>query len=430
MADVQGLHVVYSQILSISDHPFSVMSQLRPVWHRVFHSRCCFGAIDERVGKSYLSGNAPTIPGLGSICLDPSAALLRDKYNAGQLVDSLCHCSPRSDQFSSHPIFGYNPVITDQRMNFLYFQTTKPLRLRGSRSKGYSASGEMYAHVYPNGYIIMFVSISYPARINLEQVPETLAELDPVSDHPDRWTWTSRFGIGSLAKVVQKVKLGLQHSLFHDQAQTLREGSWYSAVRFSTSATGTEIIKALVAKHRRNQIILLDDFRKDREHRKELLIDRSSFILTISKESSDSHFYASRSRRLFWKMILLSSCVRISKSVYEDYLTILHFDILALRAERLSVTRKLLHPRSLRLSMYDYVIPLYVSIIDAHVRNAAPFHRWLYTALSKTHGTDARRGELLLTIKDWETELAQWETWYSSILRQLFSPLKHLLGFK
>jgi hypothetical protein len=382
----------------------------------------------------------PFIPGLGSLWFDPSAALLRDQYNAGQLIASVGRDRPQPDRFSGFPIFGYNPTLHDQRMNLLYFQTTTPLRLRGYRNGKCEATAKIYAHVYPNGYILLFVAISLIPTISVADTLATLAQFDPTDDTDHQWTWSSRIGAASLNDIVNSIKAKLRHSLFSDEASQLRNGKWYSAVRLTSTVDSREFAATLIPDNRRETSCILDRFYRDWPSVKSLIVNRSQFILILvpqdsitepDRRSGDGRpeFLLKRSKRFFWKAIQLANAARLRKVIYDDYISVLRSEILMLKAERFDFTRKLTRP-TFKLSVYDCKLPAYITELDLHVRNAAPFHRWIHTVFAGVHGAEAKRMEVLRMLEEWEQEVGKWETFYSTILRRLFSPLRSILGVR
>jgi hypothetical protein len=136
--------------------------------------------------------------------------------------------------------------------------------------------------------------------------------------------------------------------------------------------------------------------------------------------------------RFFWKIVFLSEFIEYKRQIYEDYSIFLQNEVQNLTDFRLSIKRKIKKEDLLKFSVYDPIIPEFIFALNKHIKQAAPFHRKIYSIISMGSDFDSLRERLInRDVKEWREEVDKWNPslillWNKIIfpIRSLVTPLK------
>jgi hypothetical protein len=386
----------------------------------------------------------PFLRGLGSIFFDTHAARLTSKYGdtrrrLADLITGRQQWDPRflevkneevtgdkrpdddggDDRF---PIFGYDPKVADQRMNALYFELSRPVMLKAETHGDAKVSGRIFVHIYPSGYLVIQVPISlnWQSPKSIQNVKDLLRETKP-DRLAGNWSWSSRIGRGSLRDIVELAKRHLWASFFEQVPRELHEGTWQSALKVVTTSE--------LKQDSANTLITGGDYESvalsRRTHTgKHLLSSRQGLVCVFKSRLRYGHELRRVHSRLFWKVLVFAEFVALKNQVYDDVGAFLRLESLRLKGARLSIARKLLEDDLTNLSVYDHTVGKFFAALDQQIVSAAPFHRRIYSAISKGSGFTARRERLKKLVDEWEKEVERWDPPVMVIWKKVVSPLR------
>lgn len=463
---VTSAYIVHTQLLGLGNYPFPSTEGLRSKWHTLFNSETCFYSLRNiirpqmfpyfpfydhmmKVGDpkwiSYQLTIKPFIKNLGPICFDSRSSRLNGSSlrNGRESLEYLLRSkslkeieSWRKKFFTKYPngVFGYNPKLKDQRMNYLYFQLDNPLVLK-AEDDDLRAKGKVFIHIHPTGYIALYVAIALQWKRNkgLNDIALLVKETRPWR-RGTSWVWQTRIGDGRLFEVIGKVKHNLQASFYSDPSIHLHEGEWKSAINLTTSEPPIEVASELLSvEYGKYQVVNLQhhaasldstilDF-GDSTSLKYMIVSRQGLFCAVRGDAKRK-----LALRFFWKILTLHEFAIYKHRVYEDYSEFLKNEITLLKEYRLSLKRKLAKEEVSKLSVYDHKIRRFLLALDSHIKTAAPFHRFIYSAISSGTGLDARREKLYKTLEQWEEEVSMWQHGIPLIWKKALSPLRSLLS--
>ena len=467
--EINSIYVVQMQILGLDDYPFPSKEKLRSVWHSIFNSKTCFTNNLSLIRTSPwipLVRSVPFIRGLGSCCFTGRSANLGGgheaasniEYNMKQGVENVAEDQewrydekdydsklfqeflndhPMDDffhrqyffdkelydeYFGGYPSFGYDPILEDQRMNYLYFEISRPLFLKAETNDAVYAQGRVFTHIYPSGYIALClaVTLTWKDKRGSDEIRQLIQETRPWR-LSNRWVWSSRIGKGNLFEIVGLIKNNICKSVYKDTSMHLQEGSWQTIVKITASEEGKQLASQILQIRATHEIL---DIKAG--------FDFLQCWLVVSKQGlafiSHPEYKSKTSDHIFWgKLLVLAEFVAYKQHIYKNYENLLRNQISTLKASRLSIKQKIEKGGLLNLSVYDANIPYFLSALDGHIRFASPFHRRIYSTISSGTNFNSQRDDLLKLLEKWEEEVERWEPGFVIIWRRLLSPLRSII---
>jgi hypothetical protein len=439
----KSVFVVHSQVISLSDRPLSLKTrEIRRAFRQLFFINCFtdlrlsfrsprrytfYDPNPEEDRTAPLPGK-PFLRGLGQISFKT-----RDDEIAEYLAHRRDYWDPsaRKDKeilVDPPEFFGFDPTLNDQRMYHLWFELDRPLFIRAMHNGTVQAQGHIYIHIFPSGYVSLFITAALmaPNLVSLEHVGRAVLETYPWEKQTS-WVWTSRLGDGRLEEIADKVKQNLFDSIFENKARRKpAEHSWYPAIRISTDNSVDQLATGLFGGQVQKENIgvpasvFTQDFPRSRI--KEFILSNQGFICRLTGDRS-----AITARSFFWQVMGILEFVRLKDQIYQDYADFLRPEVVRLRSYRLSPKQKMLKEDVRKLSAYDLNIPIYLLALDTYTRSLSPTSRYIYSLLSDRTGFSRRREKLKQVVKEWEAEVALWEHPLSLLWRKVLAPLRSLL---
>ncbi|HBB88345.1 MAG TPA: hypothetical protein DC047_12090 [Blastocatellia bacterium] len=313
-------------------------------------------------------------------------------------------------------------------MNSRFFELVRPLHFWSVPSEsdnGNTASGKVFLHVYPSGYLTIHfaISINRAAGMAISSLTQALEAIEPWRDQ-SKWLWHSRIADGNSSFLTSVFKDRINASIL--RSGKVRYGPWFTSLKLATTA-GENTIAAVFFPVTKSQTLKTipklggGGFRF-------LIVSKSKLVCVFAKgrriQSEDS-FHPKRagraSLRFFWRVIALSEFVLLKIQVYDGYRNYLEKEVLSLRDERLTIKEKVRAKRLIKLSRYDSSIPAYLAALDRHIRSAPPFLRLVYSTIAVATRFDSQRLNLQKVVKAWLEEVGQWSHPMRALLKELAS---------
>jgi hypothetical protein len=465
---IESAYIVYTTVASLSDYPFQPPDSLRPIWRPIFKHKRCFSSSpellwDRNCWEDYLYWSKqppgesngfwrrhlpmhplqskPFIRGLGSIRFDTRS--VHFEHQSHRRKELLYHLRgeklpwpdgghsgldlPSYHAFNpNRPYFGYEPELSDQRMNYLHYEIRKPLRVRATEGVcGAQAAGKIFIHIYPSGYIVLHLALTlgWQNGVSLTDIRQALHETSP-GLRKSLGQWSSRLHNGTLFEITERVLACLQRSFYTEGSRPLRLSSWRAAVKFSSSAQYENIAAALFSEEGDYKYLLpRTSPMKLRAHVQAMLVSRSTLACVFEPDCGRRS-----SLKVFWNIVDLHEFVALKRRMYEDYAEHLRDQILQLGLFRRSLKRKATEEDLLRFTVYDETIPIFLANLDKQVRLLSPFYRYMYSLISAGTRFDELREKVKKYVSEWQEEVDQWEHPLAALWKKVLSPLRSVFG--
>jgi len=434
-----SVYIVQSQIVSLGSIPFTVdCDELNPVFSPIFTSENCFMNMQNSIlnfERRYLRKDResythlpskPFLRNLGRLYFDSRSIIFASKDTQDTVIDHLTqrteHWPPytKKDEEDEYyfQVFGHSRELKDQRMNHLYFELYRSLSLKAVFKDKTQATGKIFLHFYPSGYIIINLAIDIKQQ-NLQDfstLEHAIRETRP-HRHDGHWIWSCRLGEGKLPKIIKLVKENIYESLFKYPPSTLpKESHWHSALKLLTTTESKEFANIFFKGKYENF---------EFSHRfttPEYLLSSTQGIIFLMSPSHKK--WRQRTIQLFWRVFTIYEFLMLKKYIYGDYAKFLSSEIAELKKFRLSVSKKLTEEDLFKFSVYDPKIPEYLLALDKHIQNASPFYRRVYSSISSGINFDDSREKVKKLVEKWEAEIEQWEPKLCFLWKKIISPIR------
>lgn len=465
---IDSLYITQSAVIGLANIPLELNENIRRSFQPIFSSKNCFADMgpsiyDEmRVGyniyiKNYSNENeqltdndaapipvtkAPFISNMGQVCFNTrSMYFLEDSYLreefAYQLGKRIAYwrnfehifTNPRFDELEECNTFGYNVDLKDQRMNFLYFELRPPFKLLAQYRGKTVASGNIFVHIYPTGYIVLHLAVYMRDIEGTEIESETdlldlLHETKPWLD--GKWKWKSKFGCYSLKETFDQVFENISMSIFTEGKLAIGMLKWKPSIA----------IKADLEQYEINPSVLEEQLAGSHyvKFRGGYYGDSLAGIFIAKKNRNYYIANTYRTRRSilhsFWKLNHINEFLLYKSKVYDDYLKYIRKDRNELRELKLNKKYKFKTANIIGKDFYKDTLYAYTMALDDYVTELGPNLRALYTLISKVDGFDDKRTKLKAALEEWIDDIKDWdskETYlkkFGSILLDAVSLLK------
>lgn len=441
---IYSAYIVQTNIIPLGDTPLHPSPHLRKIFHDIFKNTDCFADMRfsfPQEGKKFGAlefafPSQPFIRDIGQVYFDTrSIRVGRPRTNTARL--RLAALLAKKEEFwnpsrsrnektvqieNKNRFFGYEHRINDQRLNYLHFQT-KPLHIKAIYENRTIADGKLLIHLYPSGFVVIHLAVSIKSgeNLNIENISQFTKECYP-SRYDGAWTWDSRVAKGKLPDVVKAIKNKISASLFTEAQAQLEDGTWYSTIKLITTLDANSLSPTLTRGQFTSFDLGLYKWKKGGSN-EAMIVSRQGLICLLSpfrKRISSTHF--------LWSIIYLYHFILIKSQVYDSYANYLNRETERLREYRLSPISKFTKEDLRKLFVYDPLIPKYLNALDRFIQPAPPFYRRVYAAISDGTAFNEKRNKMLETVKNWESEVEQWEHPVAAAWNKLISPLRSLLG--
>jgi hypothetical protein len=391
----RSAYIVFSQALSLADRPFLSRKQVRRAFRPIFANPNCISDVALHQKEQLGPVSKPFVRNLG---------LLR----------------PHKAPYRAGVIFDREVEVEDERMALAHFGLDRPLFLKATSDGRGQAQGKLFIHLYPSGYIILHVALSISPHVldSHEHLREAVVEGRPWNRHGN-WTWSSRLGEMSLYRTLEAVKANLAETFLEEPRELAAQGKWRSMLRLVTASPAEPFGKTFFRDNYHVFDITAGRWRS--EAAEFLLSSKQGIIVVLSPGRSRVS-----AQELFWKTMTMNEFVILKKQIYQDYAEFLRPEIINLRDYRLDKAHKLTNEDMRRLKVYDRRIPRYLYVLDAYTRAAKSFYRRLYVEFSNAVDLDKDRDAVKELVKEWQSEVEQWEHGLLVAWKKILGPLLSL----
>lgn len=337
------------------------------------------------------------------------------------------------DDFNDYPgqVFGYDLDLFDQRMGALFFEISSPIHLKAMYKNKTMATGKIFLHIYPCGYLIIFIAIDLKKEnlTDFTKLSKAMKETKPDIKNKE-WNWESRVKNGTLDIIINKIEGKIYDSIYEKKPYKKIKSDWNYGLKlitdFKESESANKILKDEYELIDLRNYITYDTEKQEytkSPNREYLCISKNGFFIGLSTfrmpSSSSIHF--------FWKLMRIYEFVQLKNQVYKDYINFFKSEVNKLKRRRLNIKMKILEEKIFTFAIYDDKPSNFLRRLDDYVKNLAPFYRKIYSSMSSITGLDKQREKLLNIIIEWEKEVEQWTPVSVLLWRKIFSPLISIL---
>jgi hypothetical protein len=463
------VYVVQTQVVNLGNIPFSSGDEVKPAFRPLFTSKKCFtdlrtSILDssrvepdpendqdnadewrEPAFKPIPLPGRPFIPSLGMLCFNTRSAVFSDNEERTLLAKDLARrekfWDPKAHKSSKRfnpDAFGFAPELEDQRMNMLYFELHHPVFLTASLEDKKTATGRIFIHMYPSGYMVLHLAIRLllPDPYSAKELAKVIYETQPWRKNTS-WEWTSRIAQGKLQDVTDTLTQIILKSIFQiPPSRKVRKSNWFTSIKLF-SGWDTQQLANVFFIHNVKTINIKrfeDDFFNEYEYHHESDPGKLKQGLIVSKEGLilclPEYYNEKRKKSLgeFWKTLAMVEFTLLKEGIYSDYVDFLRPEIEKLRDFRLSLKRKMMKDDLLKFSVYRSELPRLLLALDKHTHSASPYYRFVYSSISDAIGLYDRYDKVKELVKEWTGEVEQWEPILSIFWKNIIGPLRALVG--
>lgn len=389
--------------------------------------------------RPLLLPSKPFIKNLGQVCFDVRSIALRsgriyrkiEYFLTGrkEYWETGAKIIPIKDDYyddtegfgyKTGDIFGYNPLLDDERMNFLYFELHKPLFIRAVSNNTTLAQGKIFVHLYPSGYVNFLVALS----INVNKVDSeddlrnVIRETRP-SGMQD-WRWDSRLGklkLSELCNLVQELtcKSILQKPIY------VREGKWQSFTRIHNLDENINAEKLFF----KGKIDKLDISSKPNTEQDEVLISSSQGELLLLQKNR----HRGRALHLNWKFYSIFEYISLLEFIYKDYKNFLRSETTKLKDFRHNLSSKIDDEELFKFTVYDQHVLKYIQALDNHIHTTTGFYRRIFSSYWNGRDFGRQKESLREEIGAWENEIENWDHSIVAVYKKMIAPFRAFFGF-
>lgn len=438
----KSIYSVQRKIIGLGEKPFLNKEEVRPAFHSIFNNEHCFSdhhtLFYEENRPTPLPPNAPFIKNLGQICINARSINLRAdiENQLGHIItgrkkywEPNARIEPINDYFSTNSefsfqkgeLFGLDPLVEDQRMNFLYFELYKPLFIKATYKGETMAQGKVFIHLYPSGFIYFLLSISLNTNhiYNTENIKNAFREIRPQQE--GTWLWNSKFGLLQLNKLFGKIQNATIASIMMPKNIIIRDNNWRSFTKIINLDKNIEIPKNFMKGE--HETLTINHLLGEGEHEFDKLISsKQGFFLLMSDAKKRRE-----TLKLFWKLSKILEYICLMDVLYKDYTHSLKQETVKLKEYRFNFQSKLSNEDVFTKNVYDHKMVRFMQVMEGHIHTTTGFYRRIYSSFWNGIDFGKRRSSFKKALAEWENEIAQWDSPLAAVYKKIISPIRRVL---
>lgn len=394
---IESLYITQTAIIGLSDVPLEAKDNIRSAFNSIFRNQKCFTDAGINITDAKTEeelANLPFISNLGQLCIYEKPIEFFVTY-------------PDYEELWDYSFFGYDKGLKDERMNFLCFGLNRPFKMLAQYGGRTVASGKIFLHIYPTGYIVVHLAV-YRRDVQTVEIKTEKDILDLIHETKPwldgKWKWKSRFGCYSLRETFEHVFQNISLSLFAEGKMALRNLEWKAGVSMKADLYDEKISRAIMSGEATNRFVEL----------RPNWSDIPGGILVAKKRI---HYYFARCVRerdsvlhSFWKINHICEFVLYKNRVYSDYLKYIQKDRNEMRELNLNKEYKFKPAKIFGKDFYKSTFFQYTQILDGYVTVLGAKYRAMYSLFSDVDGFDDRRTKLIKALDDWEKDIVAWNS--------------------
>ena len=390
---IYSLYVTQSAVINLFDVPLEVKEDIREAYNVIFRNKKCFADAFEKFGEigqeDVSDDDLPFIYNMGKLCFNDSSAALLDSGTYNQTT------------------FGCDDGLEDQRMNFLSFALCKSFKMLAQYRGKTVASGKIFLHLYPTGYIVVHLAVYRREADGFEiKTEEDLLELIHETKPwlNGKWVWESKFGCYSLGETFRQVFQYISMSILSEGELKIPKLKWKAGIAMTTDLSDKKVRQAIMeAKGIERAYVEASHQKNDEGIPGGILVAKDKY-----------YYFAScrRNRRFilhsFWKINYINEFLLYKDKVYSDYLERIQKDRNEMRNLRLNKQYSFKLANIVGKDFYNDTFFPYTQLLDEYTKMLIPRYRAIYTLLSKANGFDNKRDKLKQALEDWLKDIDEW----------------------
>lgn len=409
--EINSLYVTQSAVISLSDIPLEVNENIRKAFEPIFKNKNCF--TDVGVNLNILEcddthSNAPFISNMGQLRFNERSV----NFFFHNYFDQDYEAFEENREYmeiEEYKVFGCNKDLKDQRMNFLYFELDKPFKILAQYGGKTVASGKIFLHVYPSGYMVVHLAIYSRGISGIDvktekDILELIHETKPWID--GKWKWKSKFGCHTLKETVKQVFQNISISLFSEGNDNIRIPEWKAGVAISTDLDNERICRAIMGT--KEDVPSFVELGRNRYSEQPLGIlvarNRIHYYFADCGRARSSILHA------FWKINQINEFLLYKNKVYSDYLNYIQKDRDKMRDLILNKKYRFDLANIVGKDFYNDTFISYTRTLDEYVKALGSRYRAIYALFSKIDGFDDKRAKLKQALADWEEDIKEWNS--------------------
>ncbi|MDE6233087.1 MAG: hypothetical protein K2M60_07050 [Lachnospiraceae bacterium] len=396
---IKSLYVTQSTVIGLSDVPLETKDNIREAFEPIFKSKHCFtgmgvdtnGLLSNQICDNVSVVNAPFITQMGQLHFNKRSISFFPIYTEYE----------EYEDYEDYNVFGCDKNLEDQRMNFLYFELSKQFKMLAQYEGRTVASGKIFLHFYPTGYIVVHLAVYRRDVYNIDVKTEKdlldlIQETKPWIE--GKWKWKSKFGCHSLKKTIELVYQSISLSVFAEGKMTKRRFGWKASVAVKTDLSQIEISRSIQEEAENHFVEFANgSYSEDLQG------------ILVAKKSINYYFadcYRDRNLILhsFWKINYINEFVLYKNKVYSDYLRYIQKDRNEMR--NLNKDYKFKFANIVGKEFYRDTFFSYTQILDEYIKMLGSRYRAIYALFSKVDGFDNKRAKLKQELNRWENDIA------------------------
>jgi len=468
----KSVYVVQTEVISLGGKPFLLKDEVKAPFQSLFTSKTCFTDLRQTILDSsrYIQPagplsaeddgqniadrliplpGAPFIPGWGQVCFNTRSAVFSDTEERTELAQKLAKREEfwdrkaKKGKITAEPdVFGFDDELDDQRMNMLYFEIHNPLYLTAFLENREIATGRVFLHVYPCGYLVFHLAVRFSENLiqDGKDLTRAIRETQPWRKN-NTGQWESRLINGNLDKVLDFL---FQHAIssfinprYHKR---IKKRNWFTNIRIFEDWNMHEMaktffehdIKAVELKRYENEPYYddetydQDDYRIIEESipvKRGLITSREGLVLCLPE-----HYRRKKALGQFWKVIEMAEYTLIKDQFYDDLANYLRPETEKLLDYRLDKKRKLSKESLFKFSIYRPELLQIMSSFEKHIHSATSFYRFIHSCIADGIGHYEKKDKVKQLVEKWITEVEKWKPKFTIIWDSVIGPLIAILG--
>ena len=458
------VYVVQTEVISLGGKPFLLEDEVKPPFKSLFTSKICFTDLRQTILDSSryiqqedsfengqwpihkpqlvpLPGN-PFIPGWSQICFNTRSLLFSDTEERTQLAQKLAQREKFWDKKAKKTkvpgdidVFGFDPQLDDQRMNMLYFEIYNPLYLTAFFEKRKMATGKVFLHIYPSGYIVFHLAVCFTQDLihDNNDLKKIILETQPWRRNHS-WQWKSRVTHGSLEDVFdflfQLTVTSLLEPRFHKK---IKKQNWYTCVKFLENWNMDDLARLIfnhniksVGLKRYDEYYKSDDFKimdDSIQVNHKLVTAKEGFLIWLP-----NYYHRKKALGQFWKILEMAEFTLLKDQFYDDLASYLRPETEKLQDYRLDKKRKLTKESLLKFTIYKPEIPQMMAAFEKHLHSATGFYRFIHSCIADGIGHYEKKEKVKKLVDQWIVEIEKWKPNFTIIWTSVIGPLKEILS--
>lgn len=403
--EINSLYITHSAVISLDDAPLLTTDNIRDSFIPIFIDKNCYA--NGLTNFFSLNSKIPTIKtpfinNMGRVILSNRTF---NFFKTNPYFDNP-EDHEKTKNVGGYVLDGHIKELPDQRMYFFYFELEKPIKILAQFNGKTMASGRIFLHFYPTGYIIIHLAIYSKnisnSTINSESDLTNLIR-ETIPQENKKWKWKSTFGNLTLKETIDQVCFNITHSLYKNRETTLAISDWKTGVSISG-----DLPKAQYSQTIRKNINFIDISRNydsiDSKEPRSFLFIRKNIHYYVT----DSGRKRSTILHSIWMINKINEFLLFKKHVYVCYQNHLSKD--RKEINNFILNRELFFHKAniFGKNYYNEFFYYHLEALDDYTKMFGSKYRAIYAKFSESNGFNKERAKLLQELKDWKQDIEKW----------------------